>query len=427
MDNDTYDALTNKSFNWLCPHCEITCFTNSYFSSSEGETTDNDDDTEDYDNDNKSGDDDITDSTKNKRKPASKKSLRKEMLFTTLNINFQSIMNKRAEWEAMIHELQPDFIHGTETWLDSSIENAECLPDGYALHRRDRSSGTDRHGGVFFAYRKDLPVNRRQDLETNSEMLWCQLNIQGRRPILFGTLYKPKHDDIETVEDLAVMLETINNHSKLKDVVIQGDLNQPNIDWVNKKVIVNHPASKITAERLLQTVQEHGLDQVVDKPTRLNSILDLVLTNNSSFIKNVEVIPCLSDHEAVLSVLNGFAQVKKKPPHKIYLKHKADVEKIKQDMKIFGDEVNLTVQEKWDMFDSKIKQVMDENVPTKMSSNRRNLPWFTRTHIRMCKKKGRMYSKAKRTGDQKDWEEYKEFCRTIKKRVEPRQKRVRGG
>ncbi|XP_072014906.1 uncharacterized protein [Amphiura filiformis] len=321
----------------------------------------------------------------------------------------------------MIHELKPDFIHGTETWLDSSIENAEFLPDGYALHRRDRSSGTDRHGGVFFAYRKDLPVNRRQELETNSEMLWCQLDIQGRRPILFGTLYKPKHDDIETVEDLAVMLENINNHSKLKDVVIQGDLNQPNIDWVNKTVIVNHPASKTTAERLLQTVQEHGLEQVVDKPTRLNSILDLVLTNNSSFIKNVEVIPGLSDHEAVLSVLNGFAQVKKKPPHKIYLKRKADVEKIKQDMKIFGDsfrnEANLTVQEKWDMFDSKIKQVMEENVPTKMSSNRRNLPWFTRTHRRMSRKKGRMYSKAKRTGDQKDWEEYKEFCRTVKREL----------
>ncbi len=62
-------------------------------------------------------------------------------------------------------------------------------------------------------------------------MIWCELNIRGRRPNLFGTVYKPNHDDIQTVDNLAASLELINKSKRMKDVVLHGDFNQPNIDW----------------------------------------------------------------------------------------------------------------------------------------------------------------------------------------------------
>ena len=46
-----------------------------------------------------------------------------------LNINFRSIMNKRAEFIHLIDSLKPDIIVGTETWLSNSIKNSEIIPD----------------------------------------------------------------------------------------------------------------------------------------------------------------------------------------------------------------------------------------------------------------------------------------------------------
>ena len=198
-------------------------------------------------------------------------------------------MGKRAEWEALIQTMQPDFIHATETWLEPSTSSAEFLPNGYAVYRKDRPA--DKHGGVFLAYRKDLPVKHIEDLETDGEILWCQLDIRGKRPILLGTVYKPKHDDIESVDHLCDNLDKISNSTRLRDVVIHGDFNQPNIDWRTKATIPNHSASKATADRMLELIQIYGLTQHVKEPTRLKNILDLVLTNNSTLVEETAVVP----------------------------------------------------------------------------------------------------------------------------------------
>ncbi|XP_072037037.1 uncharacterized protein [Amphiura filiformis] len=42
-----------------------------------------------------------------------------------------------------------------------------------------------------------------------------------------------------------------------------------------------------------------------------------------------------------------------------------------------------------------------------MVSNRHSLPWFTREHRRLCRKKQRAYNKAKCSGKSTDWEKYK--------------------
>ena len=175
-------------------------------------------------------------------------------------------MNKRGELEAMVQDLNLDFIHATESWLNSSIDNAEFLPEGYSVYRRDRPN--HRHRGEFFAFKEDLPITRRSDLESKSETLWCQLNIKGERTILFGTVYKPKHDDTTTFIDFAKSLDLINSCNKLNDIVIQGDFNQPNISWEDNSILPDVNASKETATELLHTIHSNGIDQLVRKPTR---------------------------------------------------------------------------------------------------------------------------------------------------------------
>ena len=43
----------------------------------------------------------------------------------------------------------------------------------------------------------------------------------------------------------------------------------------------------------------HGLNQLVDCPTRDSNILDIFATNRPSLIADCKVIPGISDHEAV--------------------------------------------------------------------------------------------------------------------------------
>ena len=52
---------------------------------------------------------------------------------------------------------------------------------------------------------------------------------------------------------------------------------------------------------------------------------------------------------------------------------------------------------------------MSSKIPTKLSSKRFKLPWFNRELKRLCRKKSRKYKKAKRSGKEHHWKEYKEF------------------
>ena len=64
----------------------------------------------------------------------------------------------------------PDIIIGTETRLTKNHITGEMLiVDKYEIERRDR--GTDPHGGVFIAIKKDLTATRKRELETGCEIM----------------------------------------------------------------------------------------------------------------------------------------------------------------------------------------------------------------------------------------------------------------
>jgi hypothetical protein len=51
--------------------------------------------------------------------------------FTILNLNFQSIKNKKAETLNIIDSYNPDIIIDTEKWLNDSVHNSEIFPPNY--------------------------------------------------------------------------------------------------------------------------------------------------------------------------------------------------------------------------------------------------------------------------------------------------------
>ena len=60
---------------------------------------------------------------------------------------------------------------------------------------------------------------------------------------------------------------------------------------------------------------------------------------------------------------------------------------------------------------------MSSKIPTKLSSKRFKLPWFNRELKRLCRKKSRKYKKAKRSGKERHWKEYKKFQKHVQSKL----------
>ena len=91
-----------------------------------------------------------------------------------VNINFQSVLHKKAELLDLIFTHKPHIIIGTETWLSNNIHDNEVIPEycNYVIYRNDRSDG---YGGILIAISKQFTSSKIAMLQTNCEILWTQI------------------------------------------------------------------------------------------------------------------------------------------------------------------------------------------------------------------------------------------------------------
>ena len=62
--------------------------------------------------------------------------------FQILNINFQSIRNKKVDLQNLLETTEANVLIGTETWLNDSIYSTEIIPTGqFDVYRNDRDKG----------------------------------------------------------------------------------------------------------------------------------------------------------------------------------------------------------------------------------------------------------------------------------------------
>ena len=112
-------------------------------------------------------------------------------------------------------------------------------------------------------------------------------------------------------------------------VILAGDFNAPDINWPNldSSTYLTSPS-----ERLLEMIDEHDLQQLVESPTRrqgnTQNTLDLVFTNNAGIVSGTEVVPGISDHDMVLFSVKTSCRKKKNVKRKVYIKRKANCSRI---------------------------------------------------------------------------------------------------
>ena len=88
----------------------------------------------------------------------------------------------------------------------------------------------------------------------------------------------------------------------------------------------------------LDVINEYGLEQCVQEPTRKEHTLDLVFASQPSLIESITTTPGMSDHEAIIFSINTYSvPANKKKPRKIFIYHKANVQNLKGDLKSFQE------------------------------------------------------------------------------------------
>ena len=135
--------------------------------------------------------------------------------------------------------------------------------------------------------------------------------------------------------------------------------------------------------RLMNTLGEGELHQLQRVCTREDSILDLFCTNKPSFVKSIDTIPGISDHDGIILVdMCLKAQVNKILQRKVPIWSKANWHAMKEDTQSFSanfveDAACRSVEGSWGCLVDRIKVIQRKHIPTKFSSFRHNVPWLT--------------------------------------------------
>ena len=225
--------------------------------------------------------------------------------------------------------------------------------------------------------------------------------------------YRPPSDTEDALDSLNLALEELEalvEKNPRTCIIVAGDFNAPGINWED---MTTRPGCHLKGmcTRLINILHSFSLSQLQTQPTRQKSVLDLFCTNKPGLVKNISLTPGISDHDGVVVVDMALkAVINKKPQRRIPLWSKADWDKIKSDTMNFSNNFTNTSadrspEENWALFKDHIKTVQS-SIPSKLSSERHQIPWMTSEVRRMCRKKRKVYNKAKK-GDKKASAQFK--------------------
>ena len=169
----------------------------------------------------------------------------------------------------------------------------EFFPKNYNVFRRYRNVNG---GGVTVAT---------SDLDTDCEMIWAGLRFSGPKLFYLASLYDPPSTTSQPLETHASSnnkLMTLHRRSP-SNINIGGDFNLPGIvleTWQSGRT--NESQHEVFPDFLLGNSHSQLIPQTT-RPTT-NGILDLPITSSPNRIENIETVPDMSDHLAMIFDVN---------------------------------------------------------------------------------------------------------------------------
>ena len=146
----------------------------------------------------------------------------------------------------------------------------------------------------------------------------------------------------------------------------------------------------------------------------------MTFVTNNSLIRNLNNIPGISDHEAVVidSYIRPIYCIQKK--RKCFIYKKADwnslftyCEKLSNSL-VIRSKLNYSIHELWDIFKSTLNLGISQYIPSKLVKKRSSLPWVNKHIKKLIKKKCKLYKQAKKSGN---WNEFKVHQNLTRKEI----------
>ena len=110
---------------------------------------------------------------------------------------------------------------------------------------------------------------------------------------------------------------------------VLGDFNFRDIVWPDRLSKSGSSLSQTEGQILIDVMNDHGLEQLVNFPTRERNTLDLILTSLPGQFVDIHSPDKLSDHDIVSGTFTIAIPPIKKPRRKVYRYQKGDYESMR--------------------------------------------------------------------------------------------------
>ena len=118
----------------------------------------------------------------------------------------------------------------------------------------------------------------------------------------------------EAINDISSAIDKLNG--KLPNLIMCGDYNMPTIDWCSRVHTGGTRDTQAQIKMLFEFMDRYSLNQMISEPTRINNILDLLLTNNRDIIVDIKTHDTvISDHRIMLLQTNLVEPNRHQPRH----------------------------------------------------------------------------------------------------------------
>lgn len=286
---------------------------------------------------------------------------------------------------------------GTETWLKPEISDGEVLlSQSFHLFRNDRTRS--RGGGVLIAISKAMNASL-ITVDCDLEVLWVRLDHPSF-PVIVGACYRPPGRDNTFVDKLYVCMEHVFSLFPGSTIIFGGDFNYPGVNWKGG-IGLTSCAVGAEASNFINLMHSYGLAQIVNEPTRLHSVLDLVFTSSADDVRSVRILDRISDHNTVLVEMSLPLVTRKISPKLINVYSKVNECALNEAFKQFASEYEhhfyeRSVESNWKLLKDEFKQLMSRFVPQIVLKTNADQPWFTNTLRKLTNKKSVSLPKLKK-------------------------------
>ena len=238
-------------------------------------------------------------------------------------------------------------------------------------------------------------------VEESSDHVWIEIPTY-EEPILIGCIYRSPSNDIDkggSMKSAVITSKLIKSaYERNRNLIIVGDFNYKEIDWVNDYA----PPNKEHQTHFLETLQDCYLYQHVTEPTRFRvnetpNLLDLLLSSDESLIKDLSYLPPLgeSDHACLrfdVICRNDTATIEDINKRNFY---KTDFDAVIEALGKYDWEIllNSNFQNDYIRFFIILDEIMEKYTPYKTPRRKIKNLYMTRESRKLRNKKIRLWKK----------------------------------